>query len=568
MKSWQERLAAAGLLALFAGLVAAGLPHHSPTVDEFAHLPAGYYYWKTGDFSLYSRNPPLVKMIAAAPWLVLKPVWGYAAEDYADRGWRAWRYAAGLMNVNAGQYPRLVFWGRVPIVVLAVLLGLGVWRWSRRLYGPAGGVLSLVGFCFWPDLLAHAGLATVDMGSSLFIFAAVFFGLRFLDRPNLPRALAAGTLLGLSLLAKFTALLLVPLVLGLPILARTWPRPDPHPGPNSFPWLRVGRNWVALGLAAWLVLLAGYGFECDPYAFSRMPRVSHVLQSAQKLFPSLLLPLPYDYLDGLDLQILDSEVTIGEFPNYLCGQWYRGQKWYYFPVALAVKTPLPILLGFFLALLLPRRSGEADRAPKRFRPDEIALLTIMVWLYFGITGRNHLQIGVRYLLPLFPFGLVLMGRLATLHWPPGWNRWYRAILAGLGLWLLVGTLRIYPHFLAYFNELAGGPDRGYKVLINSNLDWGQDLPGLADYMRDHGIVKVHLAYFGHADPAIYGIQYDLFQGPGRPGLTAISANYLMGFPYPITYTNPVSRLQPESTAPYRERQPLLKIGYSIFLFQD
>ena len=255
----------------------------------------------------------------------------------------------------------------------------------------------------------------------------------------------------------------------------------------------------------------------------------------------------------------------GDFPNYLFGHWYQGNKWYYFPVALAVKTPVPILLGFLAALFLP---GPAPRTRPRFRPQEIGLLAVIIFAYLGLTAFNQLQLGVRYLLPLFPLAYVLIGRLGILGLHSNRGRWRLPILAGLGLWLLLGTVRIYPHYLAYFNELAGGPDRGYKILLDSNLDWGQDLPGLAEYMRTHRVDKVNLAYFGPADPALYGIRYDLLHTPNPPGLTAISAAYLMGFPYPVLYTDPWTEIPLEITAAFQHRKPLAKIGYSIFLFQD
>jgi len=577
VKLRHELAAGAGLLLLFLGLVLTSLPRHSPTVDEFAHLPAGYYYLRTGDFKLYPNNPPLIKLIAALPWLYLRPALAAKVSDEQHPGWLSWLYGASVMRLNAARYQRLFDWGRVPITGLALLLGLSIWHWSRRLYGPAGGLISLTCFCLCPNFLAHSGLVTTDVGASLFIFLALRGGLRFLERATWTRGLTAGLLLGLAQLAKFSSFFLVPIFLSMPLWAGRWQRWAFAEKGQSFSYPGFVRAWALLGLTAWLVLCAGYGFQWDPYAFSRFPFLSATLQSAQKRLPaSLPVPLPYSYLDGIDFQLHDIET--GENPNYLLGEWYRGQKWDYFPVALAVKTPLPILLGFGLALgLNPHRQEPAKskrrRRPaaqsRRFSPEEWALLLVLVAGYLSFTLRNNLQIGVRYLLPLFPLGYVLMGRLAA--WP-GFSdragRWYSLLLAGLGLWLLIGTLRIYPHFLAYFNELAGGPDRGYKILLDSNLDWGQDLPGLAAYLKEHQIQKVHLAYFGHADPAIYGIDYDLLQKPGQPGLTAISANYLFGFPYPVTYTDPWSEIPPAATAPYRQRQPLAKIGYSIFLFQD
>jgi len=558
----RELLAGAGLLILFLGLVLAGLRRHSPTVDEFAHLPAGYYYLRTGDFSLYSKNPPLVKMISALPWLLLRPAWEANVSD-EHPAWRPWEYGAAVMRLNSARYQSLFGWGRVPIVGLALILGLGIWRWSRRLYGPAGGLISLTCFCLCPNFLAHSGLATVDVGASLFFFGAVWAGGRFLEQPGFLRAAGAGLLLGLAQLSKFTCLLLIPLFLLFP-LAAWWRHRRGAPEPSRpLSWSRFALSLVLLLLAAWGVLLAGYGFEWDPSAFARLNFHSQLFQHAQRLLPWLPSPVPTDYLIGLDSQMRAAEH--GDFPNYLFGHWYREPQWYYFPAALAVKTPVPILLGLAGALFLQR---GASKPAGRLLPAELGLLIVMVLVLAGLTLQSRLQIGIRYLLPLFPLAYVLTGRLAVLRWSSAQTRWYRAALAGLGLWLLIGTLRIHPHFLAYFNELAGGPARGYKILLDSNLDWGQDLPGLAAYMKEHRIERVHLAYFGHADPALYGIQYDILQAKNPPGWTAISAAYLMGFPYPVTYTTPWSQIPLAVTASYQSRRPVATVGYSIFLFQD
>ena len=564
MKSWQERLAAAGLLALFAGLVAAGLPHHSPTVDEFAHLPAGYHYWKSGDFSLYAKNPPLVKMIATLPWLILQP----ARPDRFSKG-QAWRYATEFMRLNQADYIRLFSWGRVPIIFLALLLGVGIWRGSRRRYGPVGGLISLSCFCLCPNFLAHSGLATVDVGASLFFGAAVFAGLWYFERPSWPRAGLAGTALGLAQLAKFTSIFLIPLFLLGAALAPRLAREPEGKGllhPKSYSSLRRLLSLTVILVITWLILWAGYRFEWDPYAFSDLYFRSQSLKWAQTRFDFLPLPVPPSYLDGFDAQLADAEHN--KFPNYLFGRWYEGQKWYYFPFAIAVKTPIPILLAFLAALFFRRRDLSTTRSFWSWSPQEVALIVVMIVVYLGLTWRNQLQIGLRYLLPLYPLAYVLIGRLGGPGFRQRFGRGYVWVLSGLGVWLLIGTLRIHPHYLAYFNELGGGPDRGYRILLDSNLDWGQDLPGLADYLKEHQIAKVHLAYFGHVDPAIYGINYEPFQEPNPPGLTAISVMYLMGFPYKITYTQPQSSPPLEEIAPYRNRQPYAKIGYSIFLYQD
>jgi 4-amino-4-deoxy-L-arabinose transferase-like glycosyltransferase len=213
------RLAVALLLAVFALLCAHGLRWDTPTVDEFAHLPAGYYYLRTGNFALYNQNPPLVRLLSALPLLALDPP---PAVDTGARlrntGWYPWIFGTDFMQRNRGRYELIFLLGRLPIVALGLLAGWLVFVWARDLYGDEAGLVALVCFVFCPNIVAHAHLATVDAGHAALVLLALYLFQRYLRRPGAAALLGCGAALGLAQLTKYTAVVLYPIFVLLSLL--------------------------------------------------------------------------------------------------------------------------------------------------------------------------------------------------------------------------------------------------------------------------------------------------------------------------------------------------------------
>lgn len=559
-----ELTAGALLLALFVVLGAQTAERQSPTVDEFAHLPAGYAYLTIGDFSLYAKNPPLIKMIAALPLFASRPALGNTHSGETS-SWRPWLHGTSFMHLNAARYHHIFVTARYMILALGATLGLAIWLTARKIYGPGGGIAALSLYAVSPDFLAQSSIVSTDVGATLFMFLAVLGFLFFLDRPGALRGALCGALFGCALLSKFTALLLAPVFLVGAVAAGHWHRVRHGHVVADFSWKRVAVGIAVLFAIAWLVLLAGYGFPTFGITARAYHCRSEALAWVQAVFPHLPLPVPLAYLIGLDDQLFETR-HLG-FPNYLLGDWYEGARWQYYPLAVLVKTPLPILFAIAAGVGLCRRGGER-RERSAFSPHEVAILLALAWLALGVTVRNNIQVGVRYLLPSYSLAYVLAGRIGSaemLRW--GGKRW-RVLLATGAAALLVSIAQVHPSYLSYFNVLAGGPENGYRVLLDSNLDWGQDLPALAKYMGEHGDTSVTLGYFGAVDPAIYGISYDPLTRAGNPGLTAISAAYLMGFDFPMIYLSPWRGPPLEAAAQYRARVPVGHAGYSIFLYRD
>ena len=506
------------LLAAFAALCAHGLAWDSPTVDEFAHLPAGLYTLETGDFALYPLNPPLVRLLSALPLLPLAPRLDTRA-PVVHSGWFPWQFGTAFMERNRAVYDRLFLFGRLPVVGLGVLLGLLVWRWARALYGAGGGLLALGFYAFHPAFVAHAHLATVDVGLTLFLLLALWAFQRFTQRPGPGTALLCGLALGLAQLAKHTAVLLYPVLLLLAaselLRGRRFPlrRGADESGRGAAASLAAVAAIFAVSL---LVLDAGYLFQGVGRPAGAYRFASDQMRGLFAALPAgLPVPLPAAWLVGYDALQRINEA--GEYPTYFFGTLRYGANPAYFPAAILLKTPLPLLAAWLFALFA--RGGRRDG--ERF----VWLPALLLLAVFCLLSQVHY--GIRYVLPVVALGTVWAGRLGP-HLA-GERRPVR-LAAGVLLALYpLAALRATPDTIDYFNPLAAG--RGDAFLLDSNLDWGQGLKRLAAWMERERVEKVGLAYFGHVDPAIYGIAWELPKQNGGPEWTAVSANFLHGLPY-------------------------------------
>lgn len=532
------------LLGAFAILCMHGLVWDTPTVDEFAHLPAGYYYLKTGDFNLYSRNPPLLKVLSALPLLAAQPEMKISAK-LGTSGWYPWVVATDFMNRNRPVYDRLFLLGRLPIVLLGVFMGWLVWRWSRELYGPRAGLVSLAGFAFCPTLVAHCHLATIDAGAAAFILLALYTFERFVSQPSPGRLALSGVALGLAQIAKLTSLFLYPIILLLATVALLrGDRFAVRPGSRR-PLLGSLAALLAILSLSVVVINGGYFFQGSGRALADYDFHSRFMKGIAGLLPGRLpVPLPSPYLEGFDLVRLDTET--GEFPNYFFGRWSREGSILYYPATLLFKTPL-LLLAAWLAAPFARLRQQRPRG------ELFVVLPLVLLLAAFSVFSMKINYGIRYLLPVFPLALVYMGRLV-----PALETRTRAVriaaLAALAIYPLSALLAT-PNTLDYFNLLAR--NRGDRILLDSNIDWGQGLKRVKSYMDREGLDHIDLAYFGHVDPALYGIRWD-FPNPNRPGPVAVSANFLHGYAY-LTYAG--GRMVPVKPDAFRWLEKVPEIEY-------
>lgn len=536
----QTRLAAVLLLAVFAVLCVHGLRWDTPTADEFAHLPAGYHYLKTGRFDLFPTNPPLVKILCALPLLALDPAIDTQTQ-VQNTGWYPWIFGTDFMERNRAGYDRIFFFGRLPVVALGLLLCVLVFLWAREMYGDEAGLVALFFTVFCPSLIAHAHLATIDVGLAVFVILSLYLLHRFLERPSPGRLIACGVALGLAQFTKFTALLLYPVFILLVLAAL-----------RRSPWKRLLGSLAAIFLLSLLVLDAAYLFQGVGRTVGGYRFESRLMRTLTSGLPAgTPLPLSSAWIEGFDgLQLINDQ---GEYPEYLFGRWSReGSKAYYL-VTLVFKTPLPLLLAFLFTPFV--------RRPDRPRGEMFLWLpALALFAAFSLLSKVHY--GIRYILPVLPLAIIWSARLVP--WVRERGRAVQAAAVVLLLAYPVSALLATPDTLSYFNLLAGG--QGERILLDSNLDWGQGLKRVRAYMDREGIATIGLAYFGHVDPAIYGIDWH-FPRPDRPGLVAVSANFLHGYPYATYAGGRIVPVPPDAFTWIAKSPRVAELGGGIFVYR-
>ncbi|HEU5116861.1 MAG TPA: glycosyltransferase family 39 protein, partial [Isosphaeraceae bacterium] len=541
---WTRRrlvLAVSGLLTIHLALAISSLLQENPTVDEVLHLPAGVSYWQTGRFSMYRHNPPLFKLVAAVPVLFS----GVVTEPlYNSPYWRTnppnkTAFGHEFARLNAQDYFELFARSRILMPFFSVLGGLAIFCWSRSLYGPSGGLLSLALWCLCPNILAHARLITSDVPASALGAAATYLFVRYLHDPSWKRATWAGLMLGVVQVTKFSGLLLFAVwpLIALAFLFLVWDR--------AFWRVSLGRlviHGLGMLLLCLLVINITYRFDGFGRPLGQYRLLSHMLARDVPASPappppnadlgdlvarvrvnrfrgtvleSLPVPLPADYVLGFDDQKLEAEgvparaldpnassESIRGYPVYLDGTLRDRSWWYYYLLALVYKVPEGTWILAILALatlVLTRRSRTAWA-------DEFGVWVVPAIVILVMSLFTNINLGLRYVLPAFPFVYVGCGRLAA--WSASLTGRTRPVAIGLiGLSLaqsVVSALWVHPHYLAYFNAVSGGPDHGSEHLIDSNLDWGQDLVNLKRWVdRNAPGERLGLAYFGQVPPVIF-----------------------------------------------------------------
>lgn len=590
-------IAVIGLLVLFAGLAIDSMRRKSVTVDEMVYFTAGYYHLKTGRFDFNTTNPPLMKLLSGFPLLYLQPDLPAIGSDPSE--WNEivqWQFAREFLYQNTVDADRILFWARLPTVFLGVLLGWMIWRFGSSLYGGRGGLVALFFYALSPNILAHSRLGTQDLALSLGMFATVWTFWRFLAAPSWGRQFAFASVFGCAVATKTTALFFGPILVLCAALV-LWRRDEIGLWKDQFlvarvdPARRVRRKFVSLLVAfvamipvVVLVLNLAYAFDgtfsplstiVDPAKIcAKLGLGTGTLAAVVGFLTDIPLPVPEPFLQLVKFQA--SRVRSGN-SLYFMGELSRTGWYTLMPFAFLIKTPIATLILVATSLLGCVRWG-------RERTVEWMLLVSAGFVMALFCYLRSVSVGLRYILPMYPFLFVLIGRLARLEGPWDATRAVgrfatRAFLLGLMGWCAFGTVKLHPHYLAHFNEAVGGREQGHKYLVDSYLDWGQDLRGLKDYMDRRGWKSIRLAYFGSADARYYGIDYEYLPSVGlapngsdgrwwyetKPeeltplqvegGPIAISATLLAGVFFP-GYYKPLQSLEPTAT-----------IGSSILIFE-
>jgi hypothetical protein len=601
------------LLTIHAGLLAYGAAVHSPCIDEVGHMAAGLSHWQLGRFDLYHVNPPLVRMVAAVPVLFAQPKTDWSAYSDAPGARSEFPIGRDFITANGERSFWFFTWARWACIPFSLLGGYVCFRWARELYGDWSGLLALTLWCFGPNILANGQMITPDMGATALGVTTAYVFWKWLKQPSWQLAVASGMTLGLALLTKATWIILFGLWPTLWLLWRAagfipavWRAAGFIPAVSSqqaietkitegnpaarLGWKQWGNQALQLGailLLGLYVLNMGYGFEGCLESLGSHQFVSGTLAGpdvpemgrgasgdrfAGTWLGAIPMPVPRNYLLGIDVQKRDFE---SHFNSYLRGEWRKEGWWYYYLYGLTVKVPLGV---WALALLAVVFGLFASGYATEWR-DELTLLApaaVVLTLVSAETGFNH---HLRYVLPIFPFCFVWMSKAARTFEKK--NR-IAAVLTGAAVaWAVGSSLCVYPHSLSYFNELAGGPANGHSHLVNSNIDWGQDLFYLHDWLKEHPEARpLHLAYFGAFDPEVAGIEFspppsiprspeeasDLEVGP-HPGWYAVSVSLLRGLKFGVPNGRDGDGLSTLNNYAYFLRfRPFARAGWSIYIY--
>ncbi len=503
------------------------------TWDEPHSIGGGYAILAWGDYDVYLGSPPLMQVLSG---------WGLYRSEPTEPVEATWRATAnpkvvlGLELLFRGgvDHERVARHARLPVLLFGALLVGLIYAWGHRLLGsPAALAVALLA-TFSPNLIAHSRVATADLGCTLFMFTAVAAFWWATQTGDLKRWLACGAVTGLALTAKFTALVLGPTYVLL--VGTAW---FTRPETRSVTW--VARAAIPISFMSWLVIAIAYGFDLD---------LSLYREGVARIY-SDLSPDRYNYLLGVPSQT---------------------PFWYYNIVAYLLKVPTAVLVLLLLATVgwvgrvrnQVGRAAEADSGSaihERVDLENVLFLLVPAAVMVGASFLDQVNIGLRRILPAFPFLLLFAGYAVR----AAESRGTRAIVAALLAWAVGAGVWIYPHHLSFFNVVSGGPDQAPYLLDDSNIDWGQDLPALAEWQSTRPPdEELRVRYFGTADGRAYGVRAVAFDAADmarpRPGVYAISVHHLVGFRKLMVHGVPgIDWLT--------EFEPIERIGHSIYIYE-
>lgn len=495
-------------------------------VDEIPHAGSGYSYLKKLDYRLNPEHPPLAKALAALPLLFLD----LKQDAFKTRFWLEningqWDFGRSLVFQSDNNPDLITKAVKFPMLLFFILAAVLIYKWAKKLYGRFAALTALTLFSFSPTVLAHSRLVTTDLPALFGVIFAAYFFIKYIENPNRKNLWLAGIAFGVAMLTKFSTFLLIPYFLILAIIFGLTKKPKK---------VYVSR----FTFRALLIFVIGFIFIVWPvyYLFTFNYPPERQLTDAQFLIGSYgnktlrgMIQWMADkpairglgqYALGL---LMVTQRSSGGNTTYFLGE-VSAESWrYYFPAVYGLKEPLAWFILVIIALLflvwqikklnikpLSRAQVEGIQILK-FVKEHFIEFAMLLWLaiYWGTSIKSNLNIGVRHLLPTYPFAIILVsGQLSRIR--TFFQRKSKKILTSYFLlltflfgWYIFESIGVWPYYLTYFNQLAGGPSGGYRYVVDSNLDWGQDLKRLSQWAEENKIERIHLDYFGWSDPAYY-----------------------------------------------------------------
>lgn len=551
--------------------------HWSVTIDEAAHLVSGMVVWDREEFDLYRVNPPLIRTIAAIPATV-----GGADLDLRKYSRKERRNEFHLTDdfiaINGANWFQWFILARVILIPVSVLGGVVCFLWARQLYGTLSGFCSIILWCFSPNILAWSSTIIPDVWSGALAITAGWAFWHWLRRSEWKIAMLAGIALGIAQLSKIT---LVVFFVLWPVIWIVWTLLSRCEKNYKNTQLLINKNWIhktdvwhnqwlrifsfreftqllVILLIAIYILNLGYLFEGSFRQLGTFHFRSQLFAGEDSftdgnfggnrfhgtILSDVPVPLPENYLIGIDLQRLDFERKMW---SYLNGEWRLGGWWYYYLYAIFLKVPLSTIAIAAIALLTTLRSALRCYVLK----DDIVLLLPAITIFILVSSQTGFNRHFRYLLPVFPFIFVWSSKVFS----KSVSKYHVAfVLALLSLsYTVISTLRVFPHTLSYYNEMACGPDQGQRFLLGSNIDWGQDLFYLLEWQKRNPDAQpmvcsiyslVKLEEYGIKSPKTQNTQTEWY---------AVSKNVLLGRGGRFKWL-------------YEKYQPIARVGHSIYIY--
>ena len=573
----------------------------SAIFDETAHIPAGYSYLTMHDMRLNPEHPPLLKDLAALPLTFMQLKFDTTQAFWTtdvNGQWVAGNNLFWQMGNNADQ---LIFWARIPLVLLSLIFGLFIFKWTKELAGTIAGLFALILYAFDPNILGHNHFVTTDVGIAGFIMFSFYYFLRFIKDPTWKNVAIGGLFLALVQLTKFSSIMLFP-IFGLVMIIYPLVKKVPPQEKSAFIFklkklgVYLGKGVMAFAFSIIIVWIFyafnNYEMPKDKLAqtidfyFEKTDtnvktiytsQVLHTLNNSPITRPLseyvLGIAMVFKRVSGGNGAYFIEQVSSSAFPSY-------------FPIVFLIKEPL-IMLFFMLSALIIAFGKNIMAFFKRLKKSttnsswlssfqdyvrhniETLSMFFFILLYSYISVTGNLNIGFRHLFPILPFVYILTAKIIVTFYKnirsSFVQKFFFATVSMLSLFLIAGTVAAYPSYMSYFNKTVGGPKNGYRFVTDSNADWGQDMKRLQLFLAEHPeIDEIRVDYFGGADIKYY-IQdkYIMWYDSKRPieaGWYAISTNFLQGSIYDKAK---------EDSASYRwiqKVEPVYQVGTSILIY--
>lgn len=605
----------------------------SATMDELAHIPAGYAYLKFGDNRLNPEHPPLLKDLSAIPLLFLKlnfPLQSEYWQNYVNGQWDVGRV---FLYESGNDADKIIQFARIFPILLTLLTAFLLYLLAKKLFGPYWALLPFIIFSFSPIVLAHGHYVTTDLAATFGAILIFLFVIPKITQPTPRNLIIAGVFLGIAQLCKYSLLIFYPLLIFYIILWQIiqiiqQKRNGIVLSPLKEIFKSLG-NLIIVFIISFILIYLVYLPQNINYPQSKQISDTKEILNSFAGGPDPELKTCYTWTGSIIRQfrcfaeiniLLTQNKFLKPFAQYLLGALMVVQRsssgntgyflgmvsasgWhYYFPIVFLIKEPIPSIIFIFFAIFLAIKSfilATIKNIQNKIWWDKlinwlnqnflIFSLLIFIIFYWASSIISPLNIGYRHLMISLP-PIFLLATYEIKKWWWGKNLSPQNILINLLfsfrniknmvlktlllfillLWYIIETIIISPHFIAYFNEFVGGPNNGYKYVVDSNLDWGQDLKRLAKFVERNGIEKIKVDYFGGGSPAYYlKDKYEPYwSAKGEPeagSWLAVSLSFLQtaqGQPVPG-----FERKFEDSYSWLKNKKPAAKIGYSIVVYK-